>query len=81
LLKVSALGLKEITYRNNPAFIRDPLSCVWRLEIQLITHKEEEEDDNNEYSSKDDDNEKDGSNIYSLLRHCSSSVRCLLVHL
>jgi hypothetical protein len=71
-LRVSAPGLKEITYRNTPAFVHDRLPCVWRLEIQLITHKEEEEDDNDESSSKDDDEEEDGSNIYNLLRHCSS---------
>ena len=64
-LRVSAPGLKEITYRNTPAFIHDPLLCVWRLEIQLITHKEEE-DDNDEYSSEDDENDQDGSNIYNL---------------
>ena len=47
--------------------------CV-RLEIQLITHMEEEEDDNNKYSIEDDDNDKDGSNIYILLRHCSNLI-------
>jgi hypothetical protein len=50
------------------------------LEIQLITHKEEE-DGNDESSSEVDDNEEYGSNIYNLLRHCSSSVRCLLMQL
>ncbi|CAD6230999.1 unnamed protein product [Miscanthus lutarioriparius] len=81
LLRVSAPRLKEITYHNNPAFIHDPLPCVWRLEVQLITHMKEEDDDNNEYSIEDDDNDNDGSNIYNLLRHYNSSVRCLLVHL
>jgi hypothetical protein len=77
-LRVSAPGLKEITYCNTPAFI--PSLCVWRLEVQLITHKEEE-DDNDEYSSEHDENDEYGSNIYNLLRLFSSSVRCLLMHL
>ena len=38
---------------------------MWRLEVQLITHKEEE-DDNDEYSSEAGENDEDGSNIYNL---------------
>ena len=37
LLRVSAPGLKEITYRNNPAFIHDPLS-IWKRRRMTTTN-------------------------------------------
>jgi hypothetical protein len=70
-LTVSAPGLKELTYSPNRGLIHGPLPCVWRLKIDLITHKGV--DDN-------DDDDENSSNIC-LLKRRSSSLRCLLVHL
>ena len=73
-LRVSAPRLEDLTYVCNRAFIHGPLPRVWRLKIDLLTHMEDEDED--------EDEDDDGSNSSSicLLKRCSSSVRCLLVH-
>jgi hypothetical protein len=67
-LRVSAPGLEDLTYVCNKALVHDPLPCVWCLKIDLLTHMEDDDDDGSNSSS------------ICLLKHCSSSVRCLLVH-
>jgi hypothetical protein len=40
-LRISASGLKELTYFSNTAFIQGRLPCVQRLRIDLFTYMEE----------------------------------------
>jgi len=73
-LRVSAPGLKELTYIGNTAFIHDPLPCLRRLKIDLFAHMGVDDDE------EDEEEDPNSSNIC-LLNRCSSSIRCLLVHL